>query len=256
MRERGGRLPRALLSTAHLEQPLDSSLSLGEIADSHAGAVAFLAQSGGLLRTLNRASVFCRVLLGRQLLVIQEQHLWSQMERPVPDERGRIVGPFHSWDDFLSHGFPQISGLGKKTGYAALMLAKSPTLQKLPESELRKLETLSNAFELVKLERKGVAMNEELIAAAQTLPAEEFRQMIGAGKKATVAVVVDSRDTARLLQPIIDILKRADPDALQGIYEVFEHAMIQGGGNATDAVDCINAACLHQWQQEGILQLP
>src|SRR5262249_38938031 len=141
------------------------------------------------------------------------------------------------------------------TGYAAVMLAQSTAMQKLPESELRKFGNLSNAFQLVKLERKGVSISPALIAAAQTLPVEEFRRMTGYGKKATVEAVVDNGEVARALQPIISILKMADSDALVALQEVLDHAMAQAGGNATDAVDCIIAACREQWRQEGLPEL-
>jgi hypothetical protein len=150
----------------------------------------------------------------------------------------------------MAHGFPLITGLSQKTGYAALTLAKSPALRKLAETELQNFQNLSNAFQLVQLEQKGVVITSELITAAQTLPVEAFRQMMGYGKKATVEVVVDNSDAARALQEIVDILKMADTGALVGLVKTLKCAMIQGGGNATDAVDCVIAACQEQWRQE------
>jgi hypothetical protein len=243
------------VSSAYLEQPVDSDLSLGKVADNTADATALLARSGAALRWLSRANVYCRFLLGRQLLVIQERRLWSQMARQVGGDQNATGSAYRSWDDFLAHGFPELTGLTVKTGYAAVMLAKSTALLKLLEPELRKFENLGNAIHLVKLERKGVVITGELIAAAQTLPVEAFRQMTGSGKKAIVEVVVDNSDLARALQPIVDILKMADPNALVGLQEVFGYAMTQGGGNATDAVDCVNAACHEQWRQEGLPEL-
>ena len=103
---------------------------------------------------------------------------------------------------------------------------------------------------------RGVRISEELIVAAQTLPVEAFRQMTGSGKKATVEVLVDGSDTARRLQWIANILKMADPDSLLAFQEVLQNAMLQADGNATDALDCIIAACIHQWRQEGLPDLP
>ena len=189
-----------------LKQPLISDLTLSEVADDTAGAVAFLARSGDALRSLSRANVFCRVLLGRQLLVVQQRQLWKEMDAPASDQPNTARASYRSWDDFMAYGFPQITGLSKKTGYAAVMLAKAAVLQKLPESELRKFENLTNAILLVKLERKGVPIHQDLVLAAQTLPVEEFRQMTGYGKKAIVEAVVDNSDVARALQPILAIL--------------------------------------------------
>ena len=142
-------------SIAAVEGQLDSDLSLSAVADTAAGAVAFLAQSGNALRWLSRANVLCRVLLGRQLQVIQEQRLWESMDRPIGDGESEAGAHYHGWDDFMSHGFPAISGLSKQTGYAALKLAQAAVLRNMSEPELRKFESLGNAFELVKLERKG-----------------------------------------------------------------------------------------------------
>jgi len=242
-------------SLGSLEQPIDSALSLSAVADTAAGAMAFLARCGDALCFLNRANVFWRVFLGRQLHMIQKQHLWDRMKRPSGSEQNPAGGPYHSWDDFMCHGFPQITGLSKQTGYAALKLAQAGVLRNMSEPELRKFESLGNAFELVKLERNGVRISEELIAAAQTLTLEEFRQKTGSGKKATVAVVVDSSDAARVLQTIVDILKRADTDALLAFQNVLGLAMVHCEENPSDAVDCIIAACIHQWRQEELPEL-
>jgi hypothetical protein len=154
---------------------------------------------------------------------------------------------YHGWDDFMSHGFPAISGLSKQTGYAAFKLAQAAVLRNMAESELRKFENLGNAFELIKLERIGVRITEELIVAAQTLPVEAFRQMTGSGKRVTVEVLVDDSDTARRLQWIANILKLADPDSLLALQEVLQNAMLQANRNATDALDCIIAACMSEF---------
>ncbi len=244
-----------MVNAAYLENRFDSDLSLSAVADDAAGALALLARSGEALRWLSRADVFCRFLLGRRLLKIQERRLWSQMERSVGDEQNGAGGAYRTWADFMAHGFTRITGLSPKTGYAALTLAMSPALRKLAETELQNFQNLSNAFQLVQLERKGVVITSELITAAQTLPAEAFRQVTGSGKRATVEVVVDSSDKARALQPNVDILKMVDTDALLELHEVFQHAMLQAGGNATDAVDCVIAACREQWRQEGLPEL-
>src|SRR5204863_8323338 len=122
------------------------------------------ARSGSALRMLNRANVFCRVLLGHQLLVIQERGLWATMEPSVGGEQN---GGYRSWEDFMARGFPKITGLGKNTGYAAVMLAKADVIQRLKEADLREFENLANAIHLVKLERKGILIGPELVAAAQ-----------------------------------------------------------------------------------------
>jgi len=159
-------------------------------------------------------------------------------------------------DENAGHDLLPQSELLRIACYAALKLAQAAVFRNMSEPELRKFESLGNVFELVKLEGKGVRISEELIVAAQTQPVEAFRQMTGSGKKASVGAVVDSSDAARVLQSIVDILKTAEPDALLMFHEVLQNAMLQAGGNATDGVDCINAACVHQWRQEGLPELP
>jgi hypothetical protein len=79
-----------LLSTEFRERRLDSDLTLGEVADDAAGALAFLARGGEILRFLSRASVYYRVRLGLELMNIQKRRFWSQMERPVRDQLAHV----------------------------------------------------------------------------------------------------------------------------------------------------------------------
>ncbi|HLN02461.1 MAG TPA: hypothetical protein VK335_24450 [Bryobacteraceae bacterium] len=147
-----------MLDLVNLEQRLDSDLSLSAVADTAADAVAFLVRSGDALRFLNSANVVCRVLLGRQLLAIQERHLWESMERPIGDGESETGARYHGFDDFMSHGFPSVSGLSKQVGYASLKLAQAAVFRNMSEPELRKFENLGNAFALVKLERNEFAL--------------------------------------------------------------------------------------------------
>src|SRR5262249_6164533 len=120
------------------EQLLVPALTLSEVADDASGAVEFLSRTGNTLRWLSRATVFYRLQLGRQLIVMQQRELWTKVERPVGDGQSGIAGTYRTFDDFMARGFPQITGLGRQSGYAAVMLARSAVLQRLPELELRK----------------------------------------------------------------------------------------------------------------------
>ena len=235
------------MAESALTHPADLELVPNQLASSPDQAVNFLARSANALRALGRANVFCRIMLGRQLLAMQERQLWLEIPDPgQPQNRLR----FRSWGDFMVHGFPLITGFSCEIGYAAIRLADSEVLRRLPEEELRKFENLANASHLVKLQRQGLRVTDQLISAAQTLPVKEFRLMTGYGKKATVEAVMESREAALELQPILAILKAADLEAIAALRQVFERAMVQAGGSPTDAVDCVIAACREQWRQE------
>lgn len=234
----------------HDSPPSVPQLALSLIRETHDGAGDLLARGADFLRRIGQANVFCRILLGRQLLVIQQHQLWTNMERSEAAPGGVAAAKYRSWGEFMKVGFPQITGLSPETGYAAFMLAKTEFLRNLPESELRKFGSLENAIHLVRLQRQGVSITPELIAAAQTRTAKDFRQLTGYGKKAVVEAVVESQEAARELQRILAILKMADAGALAALREVLEHAMLLGGDNGTDAVDAVIAACVEQWRQE------
>ena len=227
-------------------------LAFNQVSETADGAADLLSRGGAYLRRLNQANVFCRLILGRQLRRIQERQLWATMEWSDPQRGGESASPakYRSWGEFMKHGFPQIAGLGPETGYAAMVLAKAAVFHNLSEAELRKFGSLSNAIHLAKLERGGVPISAELVTAAQTVSTMEFRHLTGAGKKATVEVAVESRETAVQLERIVRILKPADPDALRVLGDILERALLLGGDCATDAVDAVIAACHEQWLQE------
>jgi len=108
--------------------------------------VAFLAQSGNALRWLSRANVRCRLLLGRRLQIIQERRLWESMERPIGNGESEAGARYHGFDDFMTRGFPAMSGLSKRTGYGTLKLAQAAVFRNMSEPELRKFESLGNVL--------------------------------------------------------------------------------------------------------------
>src|SRR5215469_2326652 len=97
-------------------------------------ATAALRQLASQFRQLQRATVFYRLLLGRQLIAIKKKQLWQKMERrdyrndpsgiPLWDKNEK--NRFHaSWYNFIEEGFEYITGLHRETAYSAIKLAES-----------------------------------------------------------------------------------------------------------------------------------
>ncbi|KKM23581.1 hypothetical protein LCGC14_1613770, partial [marine sediment metagenome] len=125
---------------------------LGETPDK---AVSFLRQAGGLLFKLKNADAYVRLEMGRQLLLIRGQKLWREMEcrnylddsspegRPVwaNEEARRYI----SWQDFLTNGFPIITGLQRRMGYICMTLADSEVLKRLGP-RIKDFKSVQNAI--------------------------------------------------------------------------------------------------------------
>src|SRR6516164_123039 len=92
-------------------------------------ATESLRQLASQFRQLQRATVFYRFLLGRQLIAIKHNQLWRKMERrnyrnnpsgiPLWDknEKNRF---YASWYNFIEQGFEYITGLQRETAYSAI----------------------------------------------------------------------------------------------------------------------------------------
>jgi hypothetical protein len=70
-----------------------------------------------------------------------------QMEPPAGDDQKSTHCAYRTWDDFMTRDVPHITGLGKKTGYAAVMLARATVLQTLPEPDLRQKRMYKEAVQ-------------------------------------------------------------------------------------------------------------
>lgn len=210
-----------------------------EIANDAPGSIEFIRNAGQSIRFASAMSVYFRVMMGRQLLRVQERVLWQQFD--MPDCK--------NWSDFLSLGFPRIAGLSRETAYHALQLAKCKAIAALPPAELRRFESLANAVELARLERRG-ADAKAFLEAAMTRPVDEFRALAGNGKRATLEVLLDDGAVAGPLGRIVNWLKRADVDTLQKFWETLERAKLYGGDNPNDSLDAVMAACYFQWASE------
>ena len=117
-------------------------LEMSSVSDDPIEAEDVLTRAASGIELANCANTFYRMVMGRQLLVIQKDHIWERM---------RALAPHDTWDEFLTIGFPKITGLSRETAYGAMQLAKSNTLSALKESQLRRFGNLANAIRLARL---------------------------------------------------------------------------------------------------------
>jgi hypothetical protein len=158
------------------------------------GALNFLLRVSFNIRALQKATVFYRIMLGRQLVAIRENQLWRDFERrdyrlspagkALWDKGGEARHFYKSWYDFLENGFECTTGLHRETGYGAIKLAKSKALSDLPDNELQNFTRLANAIRIVDAERKGVKITSELIQKAMEMPTLTFQNVLVAPVKA------------------------------------------------------------------------
>ena len=238
-RDHGSTMSNGPVQTLHTSLgPLEVELP-AELAEDAAGSLEFIQNAAQSIRFASAMSVYFRVMLGRQLLVVQERALWQQFGMP----------DCGTWSKFLDIGFPRLAGLSRETAYGALQLAKCKAIAGLPPIELRRFECLANAVELARAERHGADAG-ALIEAAMGLPCDDFRALVGKGKPAKIEVLLDNPEVYRPLLRITNWLKRADVDTLQKFWETLERAKLYGGDNPDDSLDSIMAACYFQWAQE------
>ena len=227
--------------------PIEVEL-VADIADDPAGSIEALKGWAASIRFAAAMSVYSRVMMGRQLLRIQELALWQRFDIRTSD--GTPV-EIKTWSGFMGRGFRNISGLSRETGYHATQLAGCRTISSLPPSELCRFENLSNAVLLARLEREqGPHVAAGFLQPAMTLSVEDFRALAGKGKRATMEVLLEDPAVADPLGRIVNWFKLASPDALEAFWEVMERAKLYGGDNPNDSLDAIMAACYFQWGQE------
>ena len=213
-----------------------------EIADDVDGSLDFIRNAAQSIRFAAAMSVYFRVMMGRQLLRVQQRVLWQKFGMP-PE--------VNTWSKFLDFGFPKIANLSRETAYHAMQLAQCRVIAELPPAKLQEFDSLANAVDLARVERqKGYAAAKELLSDAMTRPVEEFRALIGKGKRGTLEVMLDDAAVAGPLGRIVNWLKRADVDALQKFWETLERAKLYGGDNPSDSLDAIITACDFQWAAE------
>ena len=147
-------------------------------------AVEILRQLATDVRSLSRAAVYYRLLMGRHLVVIQKNQLWRYMERRDyrQDPTGKPLWlssasrTYSSWYNFIEEGFESITGLHRQTAYSAIKLAQASCLSSLSAEELHNFKRLANALQLVSKERRGVEVTPELVVQAQGMSVKQFRQ--------------------------------------------------------------------------------
>lgn len=209
-------------------------------------AVQALRDLAANLKALRGATVLCRVLLGRQLIFIQKNELWKQIERAGSSVQSPGLNPakpgYTSWYNFLEEGFEPTTGLRRQTAYSAIRLAQSGVLSKLSREELLKFRRLANALELVEAERAGVRITEDLLAQAQEMPIKMFR------REPQLARLRAAAPQISVFDEITKFLRTAgrDTKALHHLWEVLQDALTRADRDPGRAIDDIVAAYFAQ----------
>lgn len=204
-------------------------LSLASVHTDRETAMDTLTRAAQGIHMANAANVFCRIILGRQLLAIQKHQLWR-------DDGHR------TWDHWLHGKFTELTKFSGETAYGAMQLARCKALSSMTESNLRSFDTLSNAIRLARLERNGTVVSSEMIEAARTVPAREFRLLAGHDEAGSIETETATASGAKDLTAIVALLKNADDDSLAHLRRSVELAFAAAGGNPTDLADAIHAA--------------
>lgn len=215
-------------------------------SDDPAAALKVCLAASDLIRRAGQATVFARIVLGRQLLVIQQKQLWRHYR---VGENPNVL--CMNWDEWMSRGFEHEVGMSRDIGYAALAMAKSPVFSKMPDEQAKQFSSLSNAIELVRVvNRRGGKVSEDLVQKAIDLPVREFRRATGAPEKVPVATLVDGKDRADKLEQIFNFMKGAEVHAIEAFAEALEWARQRSGDSATDSLTAIHNWVKFQIQQE------
>ena len=214
-----------------MPEPTSPALSLASVRSDRETAMETLTRAARGIHMANAANVFCRIILGKQLLAIQEHQLWR--------EDGH-----RTWDKWLHVKFTALTEFSGETAYGAMQLAKCQALSSMQESDLRKFGTLGNAIRLARLEREsnGMPVSIDMIEAARTLPSQQFRLLAGHDKAGSVETETATTSGARDLTAIVGLLKNADDSALWNLRRLVDIAFAAAGGNPTDLADALSAA--------------
>jgi hypothetical protein len=213
-----------------------------EPARDATGALQVCLLISGILRAAGRTIVMARILLGRQLLLVERHGLWQQMPGPRP------VATWHEW---LRHSFPAIAGLSHDIAFTSIALASSPVFAQMSAESLGRFSSLSNAIELVReARRRGGTVAPDLVEKAASLPVREFRRELGLPGKVQLSVVVEDKQRADKLDELLDLIKGADAAAIDALVEAVRWGGERSEGSPTYALIWVHACCYHEIQGE------
>lgn len=173
----------------------------------------------GEIKYLASRGLRCMMLLGQVLLEIQDRELW----------RGR----WESWGDFLKTGMPTYAGLSGRTAYDAMLLARSPALNRLPLDQVEAITSVSNAKRIARLERAGEPITSKVIEMSQTLRTEEFHRHTGATAGTKVQVWIQDPAAAQAMQRLVDLLAGATASAIAALVDLLGSDRLVGYAGAS-----------------------
>ncbi len=223
--------------------------------DNPEKATTYLWQAGDALRKTKKLAAWLALQIGYQLQIMQAEKFWSTMERrdysdqsnPLgvpawPDEKQRY---FVSFEDFLTNGSPQLTGVSQRTARTYMRLAASPELRKIGP-EINEFQHMRNALELVRVDEKdGEPVTTQMRNDAKTMTHSEFVATHKLDRPVIAATVEAGGHKEFLLEEWIN---RLDTASLKTLRDFIERALPHCGDNANDVVDTIVAAVGQEWQ--------
>ena len=225
----------AIATTETLTFDMDAE-SLGFDAPESYKALQEIARR---LHTANRANVYFRWLLGKQLIEIREGQLWDQPDLWADPQQEPTC-----WEAWIKEDFRAITGFSKETGHGAMQIARCETLESLGEDGLKRFENLANAILLARIERQEPERAKQLLPAAMEQSVKEFRESASVSPERGVAeIVTHTREQATHVSHILDRLAQAPADALEELQLLIEEEVAPlAGDSPSDIVDFLIAA--------------
>lgn len=206
-------------------------------------AIDILRKLAADVRAVGKATVLCRVLLGRHLIMIQQNELWRHTERRdyrndpdgTPIWLGAAERTYTSWYNFLQEGFECITGLHRQTAYSAIKLAHSTTLSSLSVQELANFKRLANVLEIASAEQSGIEITPELIAHAQEMPIGVFR----ATHIAKSVPVTRQETTVNRVTKVLRAVATLNPNVLDAFCSVVLDSLTRSNDDPVRAIESI-----------------
>lgn len=198
-----------------------------------------LRRLGDAITVINKASTYCRVLLGLQLQEIRDGQLWMQPELWADGQ-----GEPRNWSDWLRNHYAPISGLSVETSYGAMQVSDTKALIEMGEEKLKNHKNLANAILLAKIEKQDPQRARELAETSMDMPIKEFRKIAGVHPdRGNVRVITETPEQADPIILIAERIKGAPAHALETLVQIIEEDVAPIAGDSPgDIVDFLISA--------------
>jgi hypothetical protein len=236
-----------------MTETLAQTIPLG-IATTPRDAAMNLLNFGRELRNSDSRSALFRILIGRQLLEIQQDKLWAKIERRdysdtnIPEgipvwEQCELPQHFLSFDDFMhGGGFEMYSGYEWRTGYRFMRYAKDS--EEIPDNDLRHVKSMENVISLSKIKEGGSEITPTMIDHAKTMTNREFNTMYDVPQRVTASSVPAAGDKRFIIDHLLGPLQEPE---LHQLRELVEEGLMRCQDVAAELIRSMDAALRSEW---------